>query len=307
MTTAIVLSGGGNRGPLQVGALESLFRHGIMPDFLVGTSAGSINGGFCSAHGPGLACVEALAEAWRRARPGDVYPGGVLRAAWRVLSGADSLFPGNGLRRLIQDNLPPGVTTFGQLRCPLYVTAVDLRSRRLFLFGEDPAAPLVDAIVASSSIPAMHPPVPYHGLQLVDGGVVASAPASIAMDRGATVLYVVNLGSGDEILPPARGVIGILGRTLDTFISQSLLADLERATGDPAIELHHIQITAFGDVAFNDFSQVDAMIAAGRRATDAYLAHPQPRLVAPERGIAPAPTQSVPGAREYIVPTRRER
>ena len=40
---AFVLSGGGNRGPLEVGALQVLLKHGIDPDMLVGTSAGAVN------------------------------------------------------------------------------------------------------------------------------------------------------------------------------------------------------------------------------------------------------------------------
>lgn len=40
---AFVLSGGANRGPLEVGALQVLLERGIVPDMLVGTSAGAIN------------------------------------------------------------------------------------------------------------------------------------------------------------------------------------------------------------------------------------------------------------------------
>jgi NTE family protein len=50
---AFVLSGGGNLGPLQVGALEVLIRAGINPDMLVGTSAGAANAGHLSTQ-PGL-------------------------------------------------------------------------------------------------------------------------------------------------------------------------------------------------------------------------------------------------------------
>ena len=40
---AFVLSGAGNRGPLQVGAVRALLNQGIRPDLIVGTSAGAIN------------------------------------------------------------------------------------------------------------------------------------------------------------------------------------------------------------------------------------------------------------------------
>ena len=304
MTTAFVLSGGGNRGPLEVGALRALLEHGIAPDFFVGTSAGSINSAFMAAYGPDLAATSRLADAWHSATKATVYGGSAFQIAWRLIRGADSLFSSDGMRRLIREHLPPDVSTFGQLRRPCYITAVDLRSGRLYLFGEDPSAPLLDAVLASSSVPAVHPPVNYHGLQLVDGGLVASTPAGIAMDKGATVIYAVNLGPGEEVQPFVRGVLNILSRALNVSLMQSLLIDLQRASADPAIELHHIYIGAFAGLAFNDFDHIDEMIAAGKAATDSYLAHPEPRLIArPERGSAPSPV--IAEAREVLPPTAR--
>jgi len=69
VTTAFVLSGGGNRGPLEVGALRALLEHGIVPDFFVGTSAGSVNSAFMAAYGPDLAATSRLAAAWHSASP----------------------------------------------------------------------------------------------------------------------------------------------------------------------------------------------------------------------------------------------
>ncbi len=293
--TAFVLSGGGNRGPLQVGALDVLFREGLRPDFLVGTSAGAINAAYVAARGE-QADMRELAALWHQARRDVVYPGNALTVAWRFLIGADSFFPGYGIRHLIQSNLPPGVHTFGDLRLPCYVTAVDLRTSRLYLFGEDPRAPLVDAVVASASVPGIHPPVDYHGLQLVDGGVVAAVPTHIALEKGATRLYVINVGYGGEPREPVHGVINILKRVLDTFVVQSLLDDLAVAAADPTVELHHIHITAFKDVPFTDFDHVDEMIQAGREAAEMYLAHPRPFVV---EEIFHEEALSVPGARVW--------
>jgi NTE family protein len=299
MTIAFVLSGGGNRGPLEVGALRALLEHGIVPDFFVGTSAGSINSAFMAAYGPDLAATSRLAAAWHSATKAAVYGGSTLQIAWRLIRGADSLLSSAGVRRLLEQHLPSGVSTFGQLRHPCYVTAVDLRSGRLYLFGEDPSAPLVDAVLASTSVPGVHPPVDYHGMQLADGGLVATTPAGIAMDKGAKVIYAINLGPGEEVRPPVRGVLNIFSRTLSIYVMQSLLIDLERATEDPGIELHHIHIAAFEGLAFNDFRHVDEMIAAGKAFTEGYLAHPQPRFVAP-RHEALAPGKAIAGAREYL-------
>src|SRR5438477_7109872 len=42
--TAFVLSGGGNQGVSQVGMLRALLERNIVPDVVIGTSAGALNG-----------------------------------------------------------------------------------------------------------------------------------------------------------------------------------------------------------------------------------------------------------------------
>ncbi len=53
-------------------------------------------------------------------------------------------------------------------------------------------------------MPVIHPPVDYFGLQLADGGILANVAASYAMDRGATEIYVINVGRGEERKPALR-------------------------------------------------------------------------------------------------------
>ena len=56
---SFVLSGGGSRGALQVGALQALLEEGIRPDMVVGTSIGAINSVWFAAD-PTLQGVETL-------------------------------------------------------------------------------------------------------------------------------------------------------------------------------------------------------------------------------------------------------
>jgi NTE family protein len=305
MSTAIVMSGGGIRGPLQVGALQSLLEHGIKPDMLAGTSAGSLNAGFMAAMGAELSTIPHLQDAWRSATKDKVYPGRLLSVLARVLDGAEGFFPGDGMRKLIEQKLPEGITTFGQCKLPCYLTAVDLRSARLFLFGEDPSAKLVDGMMASSLIPVLQPPLYYHDLQLVDGGLLAEVPCSVVMDKGATVIYAINVGRGEEIKPPAKGIFEIFMRTLDTMVAESIFVDLKRAENDPKVDLHHIHISELADLPFDDFNHIDEMFEVGKRVADAYLDNPQPRAIAPPAERAAVPLQTVPGARQYIPPHRQ--
>lgn len=298
---AIVLSGGGIRGPLQVGAIESLLEHGVEPDMFVGTSAGAINSGFLAAHGPTLDTVPCLKDAWRAATRDVVYPGNIFSIAGRLVQGDDGLFPTEGMRRLIENHLPPDITTFGQLKSECYLTAVDLISRKLFVFGDLPSAPLIDGMMASSVIPVLQPPLMYASKQLVDGGVLAEVPCSVAMDRGAKVIYAVNLGAGETPGEAVKGMFNIFMRTVQTWLVQTLYQDLQRAEADPEIELHHVEISAFADLEFNDFDHIEEQFKAGKESMDLYLSNPQPRDVFMMESAAPQaePLEEVAGMREF--------
>lgn len=297
---AFVLSGAGARGPLQVGALQALLEAEIQPDFIVGTSAGAVNASYIASRGLTVEALTKMQSQWKKVKFGEVYPGGVIGAAWRLLRNSQSLYPSEGLRRLIQEGLPEGVSTFGDLQLPLYVTSVDIVSGRLFLFGEDPRAPLVDAVLASSSIPGIHPPVEYHGLQLVDGGVLANVAASVAMDKGALQIYALNAGYAGEKAQEIKGVLAVLNETLTTMMAQSLLEDLARAEAATNIDLHHIVLRPKTPVPFGDFSRADELALTGYEITKAYLAAPRPRAVAPREPRQLDLGEIVPGARQFV-------
>lgn len=297
---AFVLSGGGNRGALEVGALQALLGHGIRPDMLVGTSAGAMNAAFVAAD-PSLVGALTLGGLWKSLRRSDVFPGNPLTMAWRVLTGQDGLMSSARLRDLVVRNLPPGVTRFGDLRARLYTTAADLNTATLYLFGDDPTTLIVDAVMASASLPITFPPYVYHGAQLVDGGIVANVPIEIAMSKGAAEIYAIDLGYSGEPVPDAHGVFQIAQRMLTTLIYQQLLDDLAEAAEDESVTLHHIRIPAFHGISMWDFGHAEDMIRAGKEITEAYLANPQPLTVgfaeyaASVRKSAPA----LPGATVY--------
>jgi predicted acylesterase/phospholipase RssA len=74
--TALVLSGGGLHGPFHVGAVDYLYRRGVRPNLIAGTSAGALVGAILaespSTNAP--AAIEALKAQWNQIRtPGQVY------------------------------------------------------------------------------------------------------------------------------------------------------------------------------------------------------------------------------------------
>lgn len=297
---SFVLSGGGCRGALQAGALAGLMEAGIQPDFFVGSSVGALNALYLSARGVDLDAARALRKTWLKVRRRDVFPGNILTAAFRFMRGLDSLYAGEALRAFITDQIPRSVTTFGNLSVPCYITAADLRTKRLYLFGEDPDTPFLVAGIASSSIPVLHPPVQYQDLQLVDGGIIENVPADIAMAKGAHTIYVLNVGYGGQRLAPAQGVVDIFSRVLGVMMAQSLFPDLAQAEQDEDIILHHLHLNAFPDVSMLDFSRSPHMLETGLQAAQAYLRQPAPMRV--QRSAIPefVSTRRIPGAREWI-------
>lgn len=71
---AFVLSGGASLGAIQVGMLRALYERALVPDVIVGTSAGAMNGAFIASRPQTVATAEALGDVWRGLRRGQVFP-----------------------------------------------------------------------------------------------------------------------------------------------------------------------------------------------------------------------------------------
>lgn len=204
--TAFVLSGGGARGALQVGALRALLEAGARPDVVVGTSIGAWNGALL-ARDPTPAGVERLAEVWLTAHPTRVLlglePNGhspamaiassryatYIAAAQRLAAGHPSLYGDVGLRHFAQAAV--GEMTFEELAVPLRVIAADITHGRRVVFSTGPIAP---AILASSAIPGIFPPVRIGDAVYVDGGVLDNTSVETALALGARRLFILDVG-----------------------------------------------------------------------------------------------------------------
>jgi predicted acylesterase/phospholipase RssA len=205
--TAFVLSGGGARGALQVGALRALFEAEIKPDVIVGTSIGAWNGALL-AWNPTLAGIEAMEAAWREAHPTRVLLGmeppanapsqahatlRTIAAAQRVAAGKPSLYGNVGVREFIQRLI--GEHTFEELAVPLRVVATDITHGTRAVFDSGPLAP---AVLASSAIPGVFPPVRIGDSVYVDGGSLDNASVETALTLGARRIFVLEVGYDEQ-------------------------------------------------------------------------------------------------------------
>ena len=188
--TAFVLSGGGNQGVSQVGMLRALFERGIVPDVVIGTSAGALNGA-AVCYAPNLTGVAQLAAVWEQLRSDHVFPGGRIHRAWNVVRRGTHLFESVGLEAVIHHSTP--ARSFSDLEVPLRVIATDLDTGEEVVLARGPLKP---ALLASTALPGVFPIVHHDGRRLVDGGVVDNVPLSHALAGPVDRVFVLNVSSG---------------------------------------------------------------------------------------------------------------
>lgn len=304
---AFVFSGGGSRGAMEAGGVKALYEHGIRPDMVVGSSAGAMNAAFLAID-PTPEGVDRLCGIWRDLRSRDIVPGNAISKFWRVIRGRPSIVTGDALRTFVEQHIPADKQTFGQLSgLKLYITAANLQTSTLYLYGEDKNASIVDAVMASSAFPGVFPPVQISGWQYVDGGLILNVPISIAIDKGATAVYALDVAYTGGIYGPAKDLLTVLFRVVSVALHQDLLAELKYAAQVPGVRTHHIIIRGVPQAGDFDFDHGAEMIEAGYDAVKRYLVslppgglgtYTLPELPAVE--AAPPP----PGA-EVWTPTNR--
>ena len=170
--------------------LRALLEREIVPDVVIGTSAGALNGA-AIAYAPNLTGVAQLAAAWEQLRSDHVFPGGKLHRAWNVVRRGTHLFGSEGLEAAIHHSTP--ARSFSDLEIPLRVIACDLDTGEEVVLARGPLKP---ALLASTALPGVFPIVHHDGRRLVDGGVVDNVPLSHALAGPVDRVFVLNVSSG---------------------------------------------------------------------------------------------------------------
>jgi NTE family protein len=261
---AFVLSGGASLGAVQAGMLRALYERGVRPDVIVGTSAGALNGAFIASRPPDTGTAEELGEIWRELRRGQVFPLNPVTGLLGFLGARDHLVGEGGLRRLIARHTEH--ERLEELPVPLHVVAVDVLTGEEVLLSE---GPLAAAIMASSAIPAVLPPVAFQERMLMDGGVANNTPISHAVALGARTVYVLPTGHACALPEPPRGAVELALQALSLLTHRRLVEDIERHRGDVKLIVLPppcpLTVTPF------DFSRADELIARALDDARAFL------------------------------------
>jgi NTE family protein len=177
LKVALVLGGGAARGFAHIGVIKSLEAQGIVPDIVVGTSAGSVVGALYAGGMSGfemqklaLQMEEGMVLDWTLPNRG-VLKGEALQA-----------FINQKLRNQSIQKLPK----------PLGVVATDLQSGEMVLFRQGNTGM---AVRASSTLPGIFQPVEISGRDYVDGGLTSPVPAQAARTMGADFVIAVDISN----------------------------------------------------------------------------------------------------------------
>jgi NTE family protein len=250
----LALGGGAARGFAHIGVIEVLEENGIRPDFVTGTSAGSL--------------VAAMYASGKDGRQLATLAGEMDESAI-----TDWSFPGRGLIRgealanyvrKSTDNLP-----LERMKIPLGIVATDLDSGKGIVFRRGDVG---TAVRASSAVPAVFQPVRIGTHEYVDGGLSSPVPVRAAKEMGADVVVAVDISQA-----PEGGATGdALHMLLQTFsIMGRSINELELKEADVVVR------PRLPGVDGTDFSARQKNIQAGRQAALALLPTIKARLATP--------------------------
>jgi NTE family protein len=242
-TVALALSGGAARGMAHVGVLRALTEHEIPIDFIAGTSAGSLVGG-AFASGMPLDQIEDLGHKMR------------WRDVGRATISRLGVQSNDRLEQYLRDRLP--ITRFEELPVPFAAVATELKSGAAVVLREQGDIPF--AIRASCAIPGWFVPVTdEQGRQLVDGGLVAVIPVSVARSFGADIVIAVDVNaSGATFMGTTSSVIGVVLQSL--MVVQKTASHYQLSMADLVVKPN------VGHIRWDEMGRSEELIAAGYQA-----------------------------------------
>ncbi|WP_374427055.1 patatin-like phospholipase family protein [Ideonella dechloratans] len=205
----LALGGGAARGFAHIGVIQVLEEHGIRPDLVVGTSAGSL-----------------VAALYASGKSGTELAGMARTMDESALT--DWAFPGRGLirgealARFVRSQT--GNRLIEQMPLPLGIVATDAASGDPILFRRGDTG---TAVRASSAVPAVFQPVRIGEREYLDGGLVSPVPVRFAREMGADLVIAVDISTPPD--PNATGdafhllmqTFAIMGRSINHWELQN--------------------------------------------------------------------------------------
>ena len=173
------LGAGGARGVAHVGFIKAMEENGIIPDYISGTSMGSVVG---ACYAKGMSADQMISEI-RKLKFSEIFD-----LSFNPI-GNGALLRASKMRKKLEKYLAN--LTFNDLKIPFTAVATDLCSGHPVAFSGDKK--VVDCVVASSSIPTIFKPCVIDDVTYVDGGITVRVPVNQVKDMGAEVVVGVDV------------------------------------------------------------------------------------------------------------------
>lgn len=260
---AFVLGGGGVLGAVEVGMLRALLRADIKPDMVLGTSIGAVNGALVAAD-PSEGVTDRLVRLWASPEASEVY-GDSLARQLRRFAARTHLHSPRPLRRLLEAELGEQ-TTFADLVVPFRCCAASIERAAEHWFHE---GALVEAVLASASVPGLLPPAKVGDEHFIDGGIVNSIPIGEAVRLGARQVFVLQVGRIERPLTPPRRPWEIAQVAFEIARRHRFARDM--ATLPVGVEVHVLPTGGLEPRDDTPWAYRD-LAAVGRRISRAYTA-----------------------------------
>lgn len=245
---ALALGGGAARGFAHIGVIKALESQGIVPDIVVGTSAGSVVGAMYAAGYNGFS-LQKMAM--------DMDEAMISDWALPLFSKSPGVLKGEALQNYV--NKTVGNKPIEKLKIPFGAVAVDLKNGQPILFVRGNTGM---AVRASSSVPGVFQPVTIGNRTFVDGGLVAPVPVKYAREMGGEFIIAVNISTQTDT-QATQSSLDVLMQTFS--IMGQRLNHFELKDADVVIQ------PRLGTMKSQDFASRNQAILAGEQAAFAVM------------------------------------
>jgi NTE family protein len=269
----LVLSGGGAKGIAHVRVLQVLDSLGIVPDYITGTSMGSVVGALYASGYTGHQ-IDSITKSIHWA---DMFSNSVSfneinieerdefgRYIYELpLNGLTPKLPlgvveGQKIEELLSDLFFPvnTISDFNKLPTPFLCVAADIVKGEPVILRK---GSLAASVRASMSIPTVFSPVRIDGRMLVDGGVYMNLPVTYCREMGADYIIAVDVGGGLLREEEITSAASMLVQT--TFLSGNISYQQEKEKSDIFVDVvKHLQYSTM------DFEQGVSIMQSGDKA-----------------------------------------
>ena len=197
---ALVLGGGAFHGIAHLGVLKVFEDAGVPIDLIVGASAGSLVGGIYASKPNADSLLGLITDT----KTSNIFDFSLFRSK-------EGFVEGKKLQKFINENA--GVKNIEETKIPFIAMTTDLINGVSVPLEAGPLAPSINA---SSAIPGIFVPVIMYDIVMVDGGILDNIPVNIAKQKGAEVIFAVNVmaGYGSKDILKNRQTIALRAKML---------------------------------------------------------------------------------------------